>query len=381
MTTPNRPAVLVVDDHADDERPRLQAWKESINVTLRHPSDVEENDLLGADLVVVDYQLDAWAERDSIGSVSLRPLDGLALSAVLRGHSNKRDGSPTAFMLRSAHLSELSGDNFPADSRLHVISWQNNLEWVQDKGASIEEQARQICSLGEAVNALPQKWPSDDAGATRQIIDEWFAIPDERWKPIAWQDIEDCHPPLHEISQRRHGLRFVRWFLHRILPYPCFLWTCGRLAARLRVTQESFSEAMTCGLADVFHHAKYNGQLRDFLGERWWRSGCESFLWDLTSGNSFDPEVTITTLNERCAGKLVRSPIAQPVLCVDEWFSLTNDVCNVENAVRVQPDDWPAYAEHAWVPLAEASANERLRAAVIANDRPRLINDGKSEGA
>jgi hypothetical protein len=371
MPQRDRPTVLIVDDHADDERARLRSWEQTLAVLVRHPQDVDESDLRQADLVVIDYVLDNWPERDSTATISMRPLNGLALAAVLRSQAEGLDGSPTGFVLRSAHLDQLSA-GYPPESRLHVIARHHNLEWVLKKGDDFEQQARQIQCLSAAVTALPDAWPTDDPDATKQLVERWLAPPNERWKSLAWQDIEDCHPPLHELVERKHGLRFIRWFAQRILPYPCFLWTSGRLAARLRVTHESFLDGLTKGLNGLFAPAHYVGSMRGFLGDRWWRTGCEAILWDVTSGNSFDPENTVIALNDRCANSLQRSGSMQPVLCVDENLLTSTEVCEVSDAVRVQPDDWPAYAEQAWTPLERATRNPRLRASVVEIDRGRL---------
>ena len=104
---------------------------------------------------MIDYVLDDWPERDATATISLRPPDGLALAAVLRGHAEKLEGSPTAFVLRSAHLPELSS-GFPPETRLHVIAQQHNLEWVLDKNDALGRQTTQIRSLSAAVKSLPE---------------------------------------------------------------------------------------------------------------------------------------------------------------------------------------------------------------------------------
>ena len=378
MSATERPTALIIYDHADDDRAKLRHWEPNVELIVRHPQDVEEADLRRADVVVIDYLLDDWPEREAMATISLQPPDGLALAAVLRGHAEKLAGSPTAFVLRSAHLPQLSS-GFPPETRLHVIAEQNNLEWVLDKTDALGRQTTQIRSMSAAVRSLPEDWPADDADATRQFIERWLLLPDERWKHMAWQDIEDCHPPLHELAERKHGLWFIRWFAQIILPYPCFLWTTGRLAARLRVPHESLLQGLSHGLDQVFQPAKYVGGLHDFLGDRWWRSGCEAILWDITEGNSFDTDQTLAVLNGRCGGVLERSPISQPVLCLDENFNIGSDVCEVADAVRVQPDDWPPYAEQAWTRLQMAQKNDRLRAVVIAMDRERLADESGAD--
>ncbi len=372
MSATKRPTALIIDDHADDERAKLRSSGADVELIVRHPQDVDEADLREADVVVIDYVLDDWPERDATATISLQPPDGLALAAVLRGHAEKLDGSPTAFVLRSAHLQGLSS-GFPPETRLHVIAQQHNLEWVLDKKDVLGRQTAQIRSLSAAVESLPEVWPADDADATRRLVEQWLALPDQRWKDLAWQDIEDCHPPWHQLVDRKHGLRFVRWFAQRILPYPCFLWSQGRLAARLRVTPESLQEGLSKGLVEVFRQACYVGQLHDFLGDRWWRNGCEAILWDNTDGNSFDSDETLSELNRHCDGVLVRSSVSEPVLCIDTNFNIGPEVCEIANAVRIQPDDWPPYAEQAWAPLQLARENVRIRAGVIAMDRERLV--------
>lgn len=375
MSATDRPTVLIIDDHADDERAKLRPWEADVELTVRHPQDVDEADLRAADVVVIDYVLDDWPERDATATISLRPPDGLALAAVLRGYAEKLAGSPTAFVLRSAHLPELTS-GFPPDTRLHVIAQQQNLEWVLDKNDALGRQTAQIRSLSAAVKSLPEVWPSDDADATRLLVEQWLALPDQRWRHLAWQDIEDCHPPWHQLVERRHGLRFVRWFAQRILPYPCFLWSQGRLAARLRVTPESLQDGLSKGLVEVFRQARYVGQLHDFLGDRWWQSGCEAILWDHTDGNSFDSEEILSVLNRHCGGVLVRSPVSEPVLCIDTNFNVGAEVCEIADAVRIQPDEWPPYAEQAWAPLQLSRENARVRSGVIAMDRERLVEQG-----
>lgn len=371
MSATDRPTALIIDDHADDERAKLRPFESDLELIVLHPRDVEEADLRKADVVVIDYVLDDWPEREATATISLRPPDGLALAAVLRGHAEKLDGSPTAFVLRSAHLQALSS-GFPPETRLHIIAQQHNLEWVLDKNDTLDRQTIQIRDLSAAVKSLPEVWPTDDADATRWLVEQWLALPDERWKDLAWQDIEDCHPPWHQLVERKHGLRFVRWFAQRILPYPCFLWSQGRLAARLRVTHQSLQDGFSKGLADAFRPARYTGSLQNSLSERWWRSGCEAILWDITDGNSFDSDETLAVLNRHCGGVLLRSPLSQPVLCIDANFNSGSEVCEMAEAVRIQPDDWPPYAEQAWTPIQLAREDGRLRAGVIAMDRMRL---------
>jgi hypothetical protein len=377
MAENKRPQVLVVDDHADEEHAKLLKWEADLDLRIRHPQDVDFADIRDADLVVVDYVIDDWPEREAASCIALKPPNGLALTATLKGYDAQFGGSPTAFLLRSAHLSELS-NGIPPETRFHVIARQYDLEWAQSKTEDIVTQLRQIQSLAKATSALPSNWPNDDPVLTKTLVQTWLCLPDLEWNEIAWQEIEECHPPLYEMANQRAGLRFLRWFLHRILPYPCFLWTTGRLAVRLRVTIESLQAALDNGLGELFSTSRYAGCLHDFQDTRWWRSGCETTLWKVTDGRSFDPEATLEILNKHCNGTLKRSEITHPIMCVDENYQLTNEVIEIELGVRIQPDDWPSFAEHAWISIERARSNHRVRATVLSIDRDRVSDDSGS---
>lgn len=368
--------ILIVDDHADEERAKLGEWEASAKVVVRHPQDVTIEDLQDAHVVVVDFRLDElWSGRDETDCIALKPMNGLALLQVLKSHECTLERSPTAFVLRSAHLSDLTSGRLP-DTRLHSIARQYGLEWVLEKTAEnprMAIQLQQICSLADAVSALPEHWPSEDRNVASRLFRQWLSLPDESWQSLAWQDIEDCHPPIHELETHRDGMRLVRWMAQRILPYPCFLMNESRLAARLKVTLDSLKDGLTNGLNEAFHSAEYTGALRGFSGGPcWWRSGLESVLWQLSDGRSFETGLIFDLLNAKCGDRLQRLGLDQPVLCLDERLGWMPAPIDITQAVRIQPDDWPVFAEQAWASLAETREHPQLAAAVIAADRSRL---------
>jgi hypothetical protein len=67
------------------------------------------------------------------------------------------------------------------------------------------------------------------------------------------------------------------------------------------------------------------------------------------------------------------------VLCLDYNFRFRKVPYDVADAVRVQPDDWPVYAEQAWAATEDARDEPRLAAAVIATDRHRLSDSTPAE--
>jgi len=376
MGETTQPHILIVDDEADQERSALDQWKAAAHFTVLHPQDVTHDDIWEADVVLVDYRIEYWPQRDNIGTLSLQPQDGLALAAILRAHARSAP-SPTAFALRSAHLNELFRP-LPPESRLHILARALNLEWVFSKSSSsgMVEMVHQVVTLASAIRNLPPTWPLDNLDETRRLVEQFMAIPeDASWAGQAWQDVEACHPPIHELVEQSHGLAFLRWLLHRILPYPCFLWDTYRLAARLRVTHASLRSALDSNFSSLLEPCRYKGALIDFLGLRWWRCGIEAFIWELTEGEPFDPQRIRGLLAQRTGILLEPTISLQPLVCVDENYQPLSEACDPAEAVRIQPDDWPPYAEPAWTTLKLAREHPRLKALVLEQDREQFIED------
>ena len=370
MGETTQPHILIVDDEADHERSALAQWNVAAHFTVLHPQDVTPDDIREADVVLVDYRIEQWPERDNIGTISLQPQDGLALAAVLRAHARSAP-SPTAFALRSAHLNELSRP-LPPESRLHILARALNLEWVFSKssGSGMAEMVQQVITLASAIRNLPPTWPLDNLEETRRLVEQFMAIPeDASWAGQAWQDVEECHPPIHELVERSHGLAFLRWLLHRILPYPCFLWDTHHLAARLRVTHASLKSALDSNFSSLLEPCRYEGALADFLGPRWWRCGIETLIWELTEGNPFDPQHVRDLLTQRTGISLEPTASLQPVVCVDENYQPLSEASDPTEAVRIQPDDWPPYADLAWTTIKLTHEKPHLAALIVEQDR------------
>ena len=299
------PHVLFVDD---DESMREQTLEEAlgkynVDVRLRNPETVIDRDLDWADLAVVDYFLTDWPERDEVESVARAPRDGLGViasmrSALLPSLDSRSSGTKperiVAFALWSGHLAEATFE-LPAVVLKHVFAQANNLEWAFDHNDVLVGSAgQQVVILAHAVRELPTSWPprSDGLAARRQL---WrlLGLPIAHDDTTAWgeqarSDVLDCHPPLNELSERSHGLVLLRWLLHRIVPYPCFLLDQQQLGARLRVDSliSSGLSRQQSPLIEALRPYEYDGLLKDFSGPRWWRSGVEKWLYDSTDGHS-----------------------------------------------------------------------------------------------
>jgi hypothetical protein len=71
-------------------------------------------------------------------------------------------------------------------------------------------------------------------------------------------------------------------------------------------------------------------------------------------------------------GALQPSAEREPVVCVDADLRPLPTSQKASAAVRIQPDDWPIYADQPWVTLDLARSNPRIAAIVIQQDRDRL---------
>ena len=216
-------------------------------------------------------------------------------------------------------------------------------------------------------------WPADSSASevrARELLD----LNDEtEWSERAWGEVRECQPPLYELGGGSHGVLFLRWLLHRVLPYPCFLWDIDWVAARLRIPGESLRQLMTSDndLARDLRRLKYTGILAGFLGDRWWRTAIEDYAWELAGESSGGAAEFQRSLCAK-AGKALELVLPRdPVVCLDGDFKVEG-VGSPEIAVRVRPDHWPPFADPAWMDVETVSDDPELSAMVEPLDRYRL---------
>ncbi len=372
--------ILIIDDKPDQVTlTALLIQTRGIVAKVLHPEEVDVSDVSSADLVLVDYQLDDenWAKRQE-GPIARQPKDGLALASLLRRHVHGVErASPTAFGILSSEVGKLAFP-LPAENRLHVLARLNNLEWVFEKSTpgKPDRLGEQVVELANAVKQLPAKWPKDDAKEAAILLMKVLGLKDEcNDQTQLLEDVTACIPPIHELSEWSHGLAIIRWLLHRILPYPCFLWDSYHLAARLRVDHRWLIEALssTTGLGGWLAEAQYDGLLRNFSGRRWWRGRVERLLWDATQQKSFDVDAVYRAVSAKHGTDAKpSSPPDHPLVCVNDNFQPLEHFSSRTDCVRIQPDDWPSYADQAWTTTVLAKSDSGLRAIVVSEDRGKL---------
>lgn len=387
MTSPAQPreirTLFVDDDDSSNKRAQISELASfGINGRLLHPEEIEDEDLNWAHIVVVDYFLTHWEERNAIHSPARRPFDGIAAIASMRSSllpdlDERGRGAPlrpVAFALLSSHLSEASFD-LPASVVGHVFARENGIEWAFGRSEiGTRLFGTQLADLGAAVQHLTDGLPWN-ADAAPNELDRLLGLvegrggePPARWIDQARDEVLACHPPIHELGARTHGQVMLRWLLHRVLPYPTFLINEQQLCARLRV------DALAAGgaphpshLETALKQVEYTGALRHFGGRRWWRAGVEDWLYRETKGNSGATD-TVSSL-ATSLGAQRSTEWRHPVVVIDETLAARAKFEEVDQVVRVLPDDWPVYADSAYAAISDVLSSDFLRSLVAPDDR------------
>lgn len=361
------PAILYVDDEPD----AFGAWRSEViadgraRLTIAHPDDVTRDQLEQASVVLVDFRLDHWPSRDNLERLSLKPVNGLALLSILQEYLHDlKVNSPCAFALHTGAFHAVARSLPPLP---HIVARAHNLEWIFDKSTSGPKRATKVVELAAAVEALPDSWPHDSAPAASAVLRDWLGLDDSTpWSQSAWDDALRCRPPIHEFAEHTNGVGVLRWMLHRILPYPCFLIDDIHLAARLRVTVESLQTGLRPNgrLCSLLGPAEYRGQLGAFQGRRWWRTGIELILFQLTKASPGN----LTLLRSEMMAReptLVPTDTFDVYPVLDEHFRPKEALAAADDVVEVVPDDWPPFADSAWALTSDLNDYPALRAIAV----------------
>ena len=339
-----------------------------------HPQDIDISDLESADIVLVDYRLNKWSERDA-QVVSLSPTNGIALAVVLRERVDKaKKNKLTAFALHTGHIEDIQG-RLPLSTTQHVRAQLNNLEWVFRK--EDPHLYDQMLLLADAVRQLPAQWPEDSDGSASMVqkflnIDE-NSVSFER----CWRNVKDCRVPVEELFMRGRSILFIRWLLHQILPYPCFLWAKHWVAARLGISIESLREVLEgdSDLAKDLKAMRYSGILAGFLGDRWWRGAIEDYAWNLVEGHTANVQQLRDALAERAGMDLDPIKVNPAVVCVDKDWQPIDKFLSPMTTITLHPDHWPSFADSACMDIETVRNEANLLPLVDPLDLHRVESD------
>jgi hypothetical protein len=353
------PLILLIDDD-DQSSTALQLEQRGVRAQWLYPTDVDQLDLVEADLLVVDEYFDL---RDTTPPpdaprvpadlpLSLVPEDGIALSAVLRSAANKaREDRPVGICLRTGQLDRLTA-GIPQGVRQPWLAAARDLEWVTSKhvdataGTPIGTLNDELISLAHAIRTYPRAWPR---GRVRDVGTTWLRIPDTAWAVRARHHVAQCRPPLDSTSNQQ-SLAWFRWLAQRALPYPTFVLSDVRVATTLGVTLDSFRTvtAQASEFANRMNAARYTGPLAALHPPRYWRAAIQDLAAEVAGEVDADDPLTVGAALAGAFPALVELQIEQPVVCIDAHYRETGEVIEQDTAERLVPDGWPAYADSVW---------------------------------
>lgn len=371
-----KPCILVVDDVPDEIRDTVAAGLGGrAKIIVRHPREIDRSDVYISDLVLVDYRLAKWPERDALKCISTMPKTGMSLATILREYVDESNyhNQVTAFSLHTAHLHEVRG-RLPSSTAQHAIARLNNLEWVFPKDEP--HRFEQMIILAKAIQELQFNWPKSNADSLAKFKSVLGLQEKRSWVNRCWRDVRDSYSPVYELSAGEHQIQIVRWLLHQVMPYPCFLWDKHWVAARLQIPINEFCRVVNGEnqLAKDLHSMRYSGLLSGFLGERWWRGAIEDYVWNLTTAQSSNENLT-KALNE-LVGEELNSITSNPaIVCLNQNLQPKEKFSSPSAAVRLQPDHWPAFADPAWIEIEDVKDNPALMAIVDPLDLAKIEDD------
>ena len=379
------PVIVVIDDDLTDANGIVgDLTAEPVRVVPMTPDSIEADELDSAQLIVVDYRLDNWEQRSSLENPGLMPMNGLALIEVLRSYllaeRVARGATPAGFVLYSG-----DGDAFP-EARLRygtrhepLIARLTNLDWFIFKGRDQARRRNALLSLAAGFSEFGPAWPG--ASESEAEVYRLLALgDDELWQVDAREDVVACFGPIHgDLSQvaarHRSAAPFIRWLLHRILPYPSCLWPLEHVAAHLRIevgALKALVESDTSALSGELARVRYAGPFSSLLGDRWWKAGVTDLVWRLTGGNPFSGDVVNQRVSEAAGstdGIIAGTPVV-PVL--NEDFDPDGELSPVDDVVRLQLDEWPPYATLPAIKVETIDDHPDLKNYVLPDDRHRL---------
>ena len=376
MKNIEKPYILVIDDEPGELEPQV-ALELNGRATNRviHPQEVEEPNLNNADLVLVDYRLEDWSERDVLSTISLQPANGMSLAVVLREQVDQNEkGKLTAFALHTGHIEDIQG-RLPLATAQHVRAQLNNLEWVFRK--EDPHLYDQMLLLADAVRQLPAQWPEDSHGSASMVQKFLDMDEDDNSFERCWRDVKDCRVPVEELFMRGRSILFIRWLLHQILPYPCFLWAKHWVAARLGISIESLREVLEgdSDLAKDLKAMRYSGILAGFLGDRWWRGAIEDYAWNLVEGHTANVQQLRDALAERAGMDLDPIKVTPAVVCVDKDWQPIDKFLSPMTTITLHPDHWPSFADSACMDIETVRNEATLLPLVDPLDQHRVESD------
>lgn len=372
MSDQMRPSVLIIDDHPEEQTAAVAVLRHTgLDVEVCLPNKVVDAHLRRADVIAIDQYYD-WDLVPHPNEIAYWPQDGLALAAVIYRRLAALQ-SHAAIVLRTGELGKLARD-LPKAARVPLLSAQSGLDWILEKGEdeNISPKLHQLAAGAASLRPFIHDQSSWNEGAT------WLKLPEDAlWSDSALAEVQVCRPPEHVVARYTAGNAWLRWFAHRVLPFPSFLISDLKAATLLGIGLREFQSIVSESESEMGSELRklaYTGSLSGLVDRRWWRAGIESFVDTALLDSSEELEVTeaLSDYYERLHG----SPVsllsqAHPVVTIDADYA-EDGVADAMDCVRLAPDLWPVFADEPWALRQDAIDIPDLAAMVSRGDRGRL---------
>lgn len=363
--------VVYIDDNIEAAGLFEDAFTKFVAIDLRKADwgPELERAFEGAELIITDWDLEGMAKQPSF-----LPEDGKALNEVLRAKGRKNPENPL-YTIFTGRLNDIPDVEHHLN-RPHILAQDLDADWVgsKDKGPEFRRQLLLLCNARRQLRENPVP--------PEQIAEYWrtlFDLPaDLDWSEEALNDIDRFQPPVqHLYGSARDERIFLRWMTRLVFPYPTFLLDSYEVAIQLRLEPKGVDRSLaveTSGLSRALLALRYKGILAGFAGKRWWRVGVADWLWRLVDGNPYDRERMGQALVTLSGDQVTLLDQQDPVLVRDERGRPKEDdlVVDASQAVRIQPDEWPASAPWPWARISTVRKDPILRAIVLPDDQHRL---------
>ncbi len=364
--------VVYIDDHIEEAAQLEDAFGQFKKVDL-HDSEwlkALEPAIENAGLIITDLKLDYMAQREPFWSI-----DGKVLNEFIRAKRRENPKHPL-FTIFSGNLNEVPNPEHHA-GRPHILAQYLDADWVGDKtkGSEFRGQLLLLCDARRELQA-----GTCDPSTISEYWRSVFKLEsDLSWSEEALKEIERFQPPVqHLYGTGRDERIFLQWMTRVVFPYPTFLLDAYEVAIRLRLDPKQTASLLADGssaISRALTPVRYGGILASFEGDRWWRVGLGDWLWDQTAGNPYDRGRLQEALAEAAGQQLKFLEERDPVLLRDKRGRLMEDdlIADASEAVRIQPDEWPASVPWPWARISTVRKDPILKAIVLPDDQHILL--------
>ena len=117
---------------------------------------------------------------------------------------------------------------------------------------------------------------------------------------------------------------------------------------------------------------RYTGVLSDLYGPQWWRAGLDELAFRLTDGQGGIDR--LQNALAKLAGRKLAFLGHEAVPAIDDSYR-PHELIPAGEALRLQPDDWPPFADDAWASRELLAESPTPRGLVVPGDRDLLDDD------